>query len=78
MLARVERVGGRLIASSPYWGAMKRRLPRDVAEVLDVFQRLGDAARRGLYVAERSTQNQVREAARRASALASRLRGAQR
>lgn len=57
---------------------MRRSLPRDVAQVVEVFQRLGDAARRGLYVAERSTENQVREAARRAASLASRLRGAQR
>ena len=49
-------------------------LPPDVARVLADWRDLGDAARRGLRLAERRTRSQVVEAARRAWALETRLR----
>ena len=49
-------------------------VPPDVARVLDVFRKLGDATRRALWVAERRTEKEVRDAARKAAALAARLR----
>lgn len=46
-----------------------RRLPSDVTVVLDVFRKLGDAARRALFLAERRAKRDVETAARAASAL---------
>lgn len=57
-----------------YGGSVPRRIPADVARVLDVFRDLGDAARRGLHVAEQATRRQVESGARAAAALARRLR----
>lgn len=51
---------------------MPRRVPSDVARVLDVFQKLGHAARRALWLSERRTEHEVREAAARAARLARR------
>ena len=51
----------------------RRRLPPDVAGVLDVFRRLGDAARRALWLSERRAEHEVKEAARQADALRRRL-----
>lgn len=48
-------------------------IPRDIADVMDVFRKLGDAARRGLHVAERRAKHEVGEAAKRAEALRRRL-----
>ena len=49
-------------------------LPPDVARVLDTYRKLGDAARRGLHLAERRTRHEVEEAARHALALEQRRR----
>lgn len=48
-------------------------IPPDVARVLDTFRKLGDAARRGLWLSERQAEREVREAAKRADALSRRL-----
>jgi hypothetical protein len=49
-------------------------IPPDVARVLDTFRKLGDAARRALWLSERQTEREVREAAKRAAALARAMR----
>lgn len=51
----------------------RSRLPADVAQVMDVFRQLGDAARRALWLSERRTEHEVKEAARQATALERRL-----
>lgn len=53
---------------------MPRRVPPDVAAVLETFAQLGDAARRALWLAERRTESEVKEAARRASLLGRQLK----
>lgn len=45
------------------------RVPPDVARVLELYQQLGDAARRGLHLAEKQTEAEIREAVRRAEAV---------
>jgi hypothetical protein len=55
-----------------WWGSMPR-LPPDVARVLDTFSKLGDAARRALWLSERQTEHEVREAARKAARLARKI-----
>ncbi|HEX2021385.1 MAG TPA: hypothetical protein VHH36_01625 [Candidatus Thermoplasmatota archaeon] len=50
-------------------------LPPDIARVLADWRDLGEAARRGLHLAERRTRHEVVQAARRAWALEARLRG---
>lgn len=52
---------------------MPRRVPPDVAAVLDTFAKLGEAARRALWLSERKTEHEVKEAAKRASLLDRRL-----
>lgn len=51
-----------------------RRIPPDVARVMEVFHGLGDAARRALWLSEKVTEAEVREAVRRATALRKELR----
>lgn len=47
----------------------RRRMPPDVARVVDDFRDLGEAARRGLHVSEKVTKKQVEKAAKDARAL---------
>jgi FAD/FMN-containing dehydrogenase len=49
-------------------------IPPDVARVLDTFRKLGDAARRALWLSERQAEREVREAAKRAEALSRSVR----
>ena len=50
------------------------RIPPDVARVLELYQQLGDAARRGLHLAEKQAEAELREAVRAAEALRKRTR----
>lgn len=54
--------------------SLPRRVPADVARVLDVYASLGRAARRGLFLSERVAEWEVRQAALRAAILSQRLR----
>lgn len=45
------------------------RVPSDVAAVLELYKQLGHAARQGLWLAEKRTEAEVRQAARAADAL---------
>jgi hypothetical protein len=49
--------------------ARRVRVPPDVARVLDLYRQLGDAARRGLHLAEKATEEEIRLAVRNAEAL---------
>jgi len=51
-----------------------RKVPPDVARVLEVFRKLGSAARRALWLKEKQTKKEVQDAARAAGALAKRSR----
>lgn len=53
---------------------MRRKIPADVARVLDLYGELGRAARRGLFLSERVAAWQVRQAALRAAILQRSLR----
>ena len=53
---------------------MRVRVPPDVARVLELYRQLGDAARRGLHLAEKRAEAELREAVRRAEALRRRAR----
>lgn len=55
-------------------GGVKRRIPSDVARVVELHAELGRAARRGLYVSERVAAWEVRQAALRAAVLSATLR----
>lgn len=46
-----------------------RKIPADVARVVDVFRKLGHAARRGLWLSERKTEKEIKDAAKAADAL---------
>ena len=48
-------------------------IPPDVARVLDTFRKLGDAARRALWLSERQAEREVQQAARSAAALSRRM-----
>lgn len=52
----------------------RRRIPSDVAGVVDTFRKLGDAARRGLFVSEKRTKKEVQTAAKAADALSKKAR----
>lgn len=44
-------------------GSSRALLPPDIARVLDDYRKLGDAARRGLHLAERRTRHEIEQAA---------------
>lgn len=75
-----ETTPGEPVLSVPVHGpaVVRRRIPTDVARVLDVYAELGRAARRGLYVSERVAAWQVQQAAAHAAILSRSLRPAAR
>jgi hypothetical protein len=50
-------------------------IPADIADVLALYRQLGHAARKGLWIAEKRTRQEVEDAARAAADLTRRLRG---
>lgn len=50
------------------------RVPNDIADVLELYRKLGHAARKGLWLSEQKTKKEIGAAAQSAAKLSDRIR----